>query len=147
MKNETTLRRGMEPWELKVTYFNFIKVLTSFYMQRVLVASQHAQATFILKCFIIIGEGLFKLCIILGVFPLSLFNMLLAIGGRIQLLDFFSFCLRFALFGVFLVCQDLGPSILYLFLRLCWVLCFIDNWQVFIILDFFFHDVIVILNM
>jgi hypothetical protein len=32
MKNETTLGRGMEPWDLKVTYFNVIKVLPSFYM-------------------------------------------------------------------------------------------------------------------
>ncbi len=35
-------------------------------------------------------------------------------------------------FGGFLVCQDLGPSIFYLFLPLLWVLCFIDDWQVFI---------------
>jgi hypothetical protein len=32
MKNETTLGRGMEPWDLRVTYFNVIKVLLSFYM-------------------------------------------------------------------------------------------------------------------
>ncbi len=32
MKNETTLGRGMEPWDLKVTYFNVIKVLPTFYM-------------------------------------------------------------------------------------------------------------------
>jgi hypothetical protein len=32
MKNETTLARGMEPWDLKVTYFNVIKVFPSFYM-------------------------------------------------------------------------------------------------------------------
>ncbi len=31
-----------------------------------------------------------------------------------------------------LVCQDLGPAIFYLFLPLPWVLCFIDDWQVFI---------------
>jgi hypothetical protein len=35
-------------------------------------------------------------------------------------------------FGGFLVCQYLGPSIFYLFLPLLWVLCFIDDWQVFI---------------
>jgi hypothetical protein len=34
-------------------------------------------------------------------------------------------------FGGFLVCQELGPSIFYLFLPLLWVLCFIDDWQVF----------------
>jgi hypothetical protein len=38
MKYETTLGRGMEPWDLKVTYFNVLKVLPSFYMQRVLMA-------------------------------------------------------------------------------------------------------------
>jgi len=32
MKNETTLGRGMEPWDLKVRYFYVIKVLLSFYM-------------------------------------------------------------------------------------------------------------------
>jgi hypothetical protein len=32
MKNEITLRRGMEPWDLKVTYLYVIKVLPSFYM-------------------------------------------------------------------------------------------------------------------
>ncbi len=32
MKNETTLKRGMEPWDLKITCFNVIKVLPSFYM-------------------------------------------------------------------------------------------------------------------
>jgi hypothetical protein len=32
MKNETTLGRGMEPLDLKVTYFNVIKVVPSFYM-------------------------------------------------------------------------------------------------------------------
>jgi hypothetical protein len=25
MKNETTLGRGMEPWDLRITYFNVIK--------------------------------------------------------------------------------------------------------------------------
>jgi hypothetical protein len=30
MKNETTLGKGMEPWELRVIYFNVIKVLPSF---------------------------------------------------------------------------------------------------------------------
>ncbi len=30
-------------------------------------------------------------------------------------------------------CQDLGPSYLYLFFPLFWVLCFIDDWQAFII--------------
>jgi hypothetical protein len=38
MKNETTLGKGMEPWDLRVTYFNVTKVLPSFYMQRVLMA-------------------------------------------------------------------------------------------------------------
>ncbi len=28
MKNESTLGRGMEPWDLKVTYFNVIKVFS-----------------------------------------------------------------------------------------------------------------------
>jgi len=32
MKNETTLGRGMEPWDLKVTYFNVIKILLAVYM-------------------------------------------------------------------------------------------------------------------
>jgi hypothetical protein len=32
MENETALGKGMEPWDLKVTYFNFIEVLPSFYM-------------------------------------------------------------------------------------------------------------------
>ncbi len=32
MKNETTLGRGMEPWDLKVTYFNVIEILHSFYI-------------------------------------------------------------------------------------------------------------------
>ncbi len=32
MKNETTLGEGMEPWDLRVTYFSVIKVLPSFYM-------------------------------------------------------------------------------------------------------------------
>ncbi len=32
MKNEITLGRGMEPCDLKVTYFYVIKVLPSFYM-------------------------------------------------------------------------------------------------------------------
>jgi hypothetical protein len=38
MKSETTLGRGMEPHDLKLTYFFVIKVLPSFYMQRALVA-------------------------------------------------------------------------------------------------------------
>jgi hypothetical protein len=38
MKNETTLGRGMEPWDLRVTYFNVLKVLPSFYMQRMSMA-------------------------------------------------------------------------------------------------------------
>jgi hypothetical protein len=38
MKNETTLGRGMEPWDLRVIYFNVLKVLSSFYMQRVSMA-------------------------------------------------------------------------------------------------------------
>ncbi len=38
MKNETTLGRGLEPQDLKVTYFYVIKILPSFYMQGVLVA-------------------------------------------------------------------------------------------------------------
>ncbi len=37
MKNETTLGRGMEPWDLRITYFNVIKKIPSFYMQRVLI--------------------------------------------------------------------------------------------------------------
>jgi hypothetical protein len=32
MKNETTLGKGMESWDLKVSYFNVIKILPSFYM-------------------------------------------------------------------------------------------------------------------
>ncbi len=32
MKNETTLGRRMEPWDLKVTYLYVIEVLPSFYM-------------------------------------------------------------------------------------------------------------------
>ncbi len=32
MKNETTLGRGMEPWDLRITYFNVIKKNLSFYM-------------------------------------------------------------------------------------------------------------------
>ncbi len=32
MKNKTTLGRGMEPWDLRVTYFNVTKILHSFYM-------------------------------------------------------------------------------------------------------------------
>ncbi len=82
MKNETTLGKGMEPWDLKVTYFNVIKFLPSFYMQKVLMALQGTYTTFILRCVIIIGEGSSKLGIILGVPPLSLFNMFLAIGGE-----------------------------------------------------------------
>ncbi len=38
MKNETTVGRGMEPWDLIVTYFNVFKVLPSFYMQMVSMA-------------------------------------------------------------------------------------------------------------
>jgi hypothetical protein len=38
MKYDITLGRGMEPWDLKVIYFNVFKVLPSFYMQRVLMA-------------------------------------------------------------------------------------------------------------
>ncbi len=38
MKNETTLGEGMEPWDLKATYFNVIKFFPSFYMQKVLMA-------------------------------------------------------------------------------------------------------------
>ncbi len=38
MKNETTLGRGMEPWDLRVTYFNVLRVLPSFYMQWVSMA-------------------------------------------------------------------------------------------------------------
>jgi hypothetical protein len=38
MKNETTLGKGMEPWDLKITYFNVIKFMPSFYMQKVLMA-------------------------------------------------------------------------------------------------------------
>ncbi len=32
MKNETTLQQGIEPWDLRVTYFYVIKVLPSFDM-------------------------------------------------------------------------------------------------------------------
>ncbi len=35
MKNESTLGKGMEPWDLRITYFNVIKIFPSFYMQRV----------------------------------------------------------------------------------------------------------------
>ncbi len=35
MKNETTLGWGMEPWDLRITYFHVIKFLPLFYMQRV----------------------------------------------------------------------------------------------------------------
>ncbi len=38
MKNETTLGRGMEPWDLRVIHFNALKFLPSFYMQRVSMA-------------------------------------------------------------------------------------------------------------
>jgi hypothetical protein len=44
----------------------------------------------------------------------------------------FPFPYQSALFGGFFICQDLGPSILFLFLPLCWVLCFICYWQVLI---------------
>jgi hypothetical protein len=32
MKNETTLGRGMQPWDLRIKYFDVIKVLLSLYM-------------------------------------------------------------------------------------------------------------------
>ncbi len=95
MENETTLERGMEPWDLKVTYFQVIIVLPSFYMQRVWVALQGAQTTFILECVVIIGEGSSRLGILSSVPPLSLFNMIFAIGrggGFKYLIYFHSYC-------------------------------------------------------
>jgi hypothetical protein len=38
MKIKIALGKGMEPWDLRVTYFNVIKVLLSFYMQKVSMA-------------------------------------------------------------------------------------------------------------
>jgi hypothetical protein len=32
MKNETTLGREMEPWDLRIKYFDVIKVLPSLYI-------------------------------------------------------------------------------------------------------------------
>ncbi len=34
MKNETTLGRGIEPWDLRITYFNVLTKFLSFYIQR-----------------------------------------------------------------------------------------------------------------
>ncbi len=110
MKNETTLGRGLEPQDLKVTCFYVIKIFPSFYMQRVLVALQQTETTFILRCVVIICEGSSSLNIFSSVPPLSLFNMFFTIeggGGRVQVLDFFLFPLQFALFGVILACHDL----------------------------------------
>jgi hypothetical protein len=68
----------MEPWDLRITYFNVIKFLPSFYMQRLSIATCINN---LLRCVTVIGEGLFKLGIFLGDPPFSLFNILLAIVG------------------------------------------------------------------
>lgn len=47
--------------------------------------------------------------------------------GGVQILNLFPFPNQSALFGGFFICQDLGTSILFLFLPLCWVLCFISD--------------------
>jgi hypothetical protein len=77
-----------------------------------------------------ISEGSLRLDILLSVPPLFLFNRLLKMMEGFMYLFLFPF--QFTLLGGFFVCQDLGPSILLLFLPFCWVLCFIDNWQMFI---------------
>ncbi len=41
---------------------------------------QHVHAIFILKHVVVIGEGLFRLNVLLGSLPLSLFGMFLVIG-------------------------------------------------------------------
>jgi len=41
---------------------------------------QHAHAMFILRCVVTRGEGFFKIGILLGGLPLSLFDMFLVIG-------------------------------------------------------------------
>jgi len=56
-----------------------------------------------------------------------------------------SSCDPSTLLGGFFVCQDLGPSILYFFLPLCLVICFIGDRQVFIKIHHFqacYHGII-----
>jgi hypothetical protein len=45
------------------------------------VVLQHAHAISILRCVVVVGEGLFRLNILSNCPPLSLFDMLLMIGG------------------------------------------------------------------
>ncbi len=66
----------------------FFSILCSFYKQRVSVALQQTQTAFILKHVLIISEKNSKLNIFPNVSPLSLSNMLLAIGG-VRVLDLF----------------------------------------------------------
>jgi hypothetical protein len=66
----------------------FFSILCSIYKQRVSVALQQTQVAFILKHVLIIIEKNSKLNIFPNVSPLSLSNMLLAIGG-VRVLDLF----------------------------------------------------------
>jgi hypothetical protein len=71
-------------WNVK----GFSFYLCSFYKQRLSMALQQTQATFILKHVLIINEDFFRVIFFPNVVPFSLFNMLLAIGG-VWVLDLF----------------------------------------------------------
>ncbi len=74
---------------------------------------QQMQATSISRHVLMIGEGFSKPSDFLDVLPLSLFDMLLAIGGAGRggglVLDLFMFSLRSTLVGGSFFCLDLGP--------------------------------------
>ncbi len=94
---------------------------------------QQAQAIFIfiLRCVIIVDEDFLNLCV-LSCVPSFLLNLMFFSKwgeGGFQVLDSPSSLLSMERK---FVCEDLGPCILYLFLPVRWMLCFIDAWQVFI---------------
>jgi hypothetical protein len=74
-----------------------------------------------LKHVIVVGESSFRLGILLGGLPLSLFDMLIVIRRFKNLM----LPLWFTFLGVFFVFLDVGPSILFLVFPLFKVLWFI----------------------
>lgn len=111
-----------------------LSILHSYYKQKVSMMLQQVQATFIQRCVVIVVYGSFKLGVLFGVFPHSIFDMHLAIRDKFKCL-ICSYSLRdppFLKYSPFARTWVL-PSCFF-FWPLCWVFCFIDIWQVFIIL-------------
>jgi len=119
-------------WNTKGSRGPPFSILGSFYMQKVLMALQQTQVTFISRHAIIVSEGSSNLSVLSSDPLLFLSDIFFAPGGFEYLTCSRSFCGPPPLV-VFFFCQDLGPIILYLFSPLFWMFCFINVWKVFII--------------